>query len=72
MGFWDVVGSVAKTAGNAAKNVGNMIESYGTEIKVYQEKLRNRPSEELKRIVENDSGPKKIAAGKVLKERGES
>ena len=65
MGFWDTVGTVAKGA-------KNKIEGFNNEVNIYVDELQGRPSDELKRIVKSGgNAAKRMAAGKILKERGE-
>ena len=65
MGFWDAVGNVAKGA-------MNKIEGFNNEVNIHVDELQGMPSDKLKRIVKSGGDTaKRIAAGKILKERGE-
>ena len=65
MGFWNAVGNVVKGA-------VNKIEGFNNEVNIYVDELQDRPSDELKRIAKSGGDTaKRIAAGKILKKRGE-
>ncbi len=63
MGFWDTVGGLAKGA------VAN-IEKTNTEASVLAEDYRNQDDDYVKRKLKSGSMAEKLAATKVLKERG--
>lgn len=70
MGFWDSVGSLAKSAVNAASE-------YNAEFQARKEKMQAKSSDELWKIVKDDgffcsSKDDKKMAYYVLKQRGDA
>ena len=63
MGFWDKVGSVAKGAMNS-------IEAHNAEVHELTGRFRDEDESWLRRKLTNGSTAEKMAAAKVLKERG--
>ncbi|WP_374491750.1 hypothetical protein [Brachymonas sp.] len=63
MGFWSSVG-------NVAKSVAGRVEAAGQEANVIAEDYRQEDDDYLKRKLRSGKATEKMAAAKVLKERG--
>lgn len=55
---------------NIATKLGNKAQSFNQELHAHMEDFRERDDEFLKRKVQKSSGAEKMAAYKILKERG--
>lgn len=63
MGIFSAIGNLIIQAGNSYSKLNQ-------EIEVYMEDYRNESDEFLKKKLKNSNVAKKIAASRVLKERG--